>query len=309
MPVKARFRLRAGAALLCGVTGVAPAHGAECDGNADVPPTVAIDAELAPPPGSAAGMVVHTLTRPLPRLAGCEADARASVQVLGVGDVGARGLYPTGIDGLGVRLFVQEQALYAGAAVVVEQASWLRMEFVRTATKAVAGRVDAARLPGLLLTPEAGGPAQRLDWIGTVALREATCRIADVRVDMGVVSLDALRGDRTPPARPFSVELLDCPVGAQAMRFRLDAGTRMPGMASSVAALDGHASARHVGVQLRDTSGTPLAFDTDHALPREAGQATTGIRIPMQAVYVAAPGQLPEPGSASTTVHITVVYD
>lgn len=300
------------AGLLLGWLGIAPLQAAGCDapGDASAGLATAIHADLVLPPGTAIGAVVHALTRPLPRLSGCDPAARVGVQLLTQADVGARGVYPTGIDGIGVRLFVQEQLLHAASGVVVvEQAAQVRMEFVRTAGTPTGGRVDAAQLPELLLSPVAGGQDVRVTWSGAVALREATCRIADVRVDMGVVSVAALRADAASQPRPFHVELHDCPVGAHAIRYRLEAATRMAGAAASVAALDGHATARHVGIQLRDGDGRPLAFDVDHAVPLQGNDGAARMRIPMQAVYVPAPNQTPEPGSASTTVHITVAYD
>ncbi|WP_226470629.1 fimbrial protein [Luteimonas panaciterrae] len=298
----------------------AMAHAKSCIGPSAVGPAtipLQISGETNVPRDADVGSVVYTIKRSLSRLAGkgCEETLTAVRVGLGRHPSLAPGVYDTGIAGLGARFKMNGQVLYADgdmptevARVFSDQDMQLHIELIKMSPQVGAAMVEGSWLPRMTFsTPRSETVSMQLS--GLIVLREDTCRTSDVHVDMGGVSASELRLRRTAAPTSFQIELRDCPKGVNRMRYRLNAIGPIQDVTASVVGMDTKATARYVGIQLRETDGKPVAFDTPRPLDGYDPRIGGSIRIPLQAVYVSDARHSPQPGTVSAAVAFTIIYE
>lgn len=308
--------LRTGA-ILAGTICAAPAW-AQCAAPAER--TVALDASLAVPRDRAAGSVLYAADYPLPPPAeGC-GDSAAPDAGWGYAQTPhpsyAQDIYRTGVAAVGVRLSIGGRPLptaeYAGVEppVAAGDGQRLRVELIKIDEAGTGGRVAAADLPTLVYRQGGTGIAARLSFSGGIDVRAATCNTPSLRIRLEPVATAALaHAGAVAGAKGFELRLNDCPAGLARIGYRLDPLGGVADASAAVLSLDAGASARGLGVQIRDGDGRPLALGEAHWLQAEAIGAGGTFGIPLQAAYYRIGGESLQAGTVTASLTFTISYE
>lgn len=316
-PERAARRLSCAYAAILAAALLAGVAQAQCTAPAER--AIAIDASIAAPRDRAAGSVLYAADYPLPALApGCaEAAVDGGWRYAHTPHPGqSEDLYRTGVPSIGVRVSIDGRALpvveYAAAtpAPAATRGS-LRVELVKLDALGGSGAIRGDDLPTLVYRGGGIGDAiiARVNFIGTISLRSATCNAPSLRVALAPIAPSALaHPGASAGARNFELRLDDCPAGLTRISYRLDP-LGAADTAASALALDAHASARGVAVQIRDHDGRPIGFGVEHDVQAANLGDGGGFRIPLQAAYYRSDAQPPQPGTVSASMTFTLNYE
>lgn len=287
----------------------------DCDGEGGVLPPVPIVADSVLPRDAEVGQTLHRVRQALPYSLGMPGCRPMSGRVrLSAHPRLAPGLYASGTAGIGVRVLLHGQTLHADGdradRVLADgvASSELVVELVKVGTLSDSVAVAGAGLPSLVFQRRDGSEAV-LPFSGSVTLRQATCRIPDVRVDLGEVSATLLAREGGSPSRPFQLLLQDCPAGLSRLRYRLDPMAPAIDAAHGIVGMDERATALNVGVQISDPDGQPLSFGKPEALAEYRAGDGGDYRIPLRARIVVSPEGGIRAGRVSTVLSVTMIYD
>lgn len=164
--------------------------------------------------------------------------------------------------------------------------------------------------PGSGFVMDLPGTVRDMLNMSPVAIVPSACTTPDVVVALGKHMQTEFTGvDSTSRATSFSISLNGCPAGMTGIEYRIDPVTTVVNNAQSVVALDGSSSARGVGVQLLDSTGTapfPLGQWTRF---NEYDPATGGsYSIPLKARYYQTDASIGV-GTANTSMTFTMTYE
>ncbi|MGO1070452.1 fimbrial protein [Lysobacter sp. CA199] len=314
LPGSARAWLVGGAVWL-GLSGGA----AQAQCAAPVERSIALDAAIVVPRDRAAGSVLYAADYPLPVPApGCVDPARGAgwAYAQTPHPSQAQDIYRTGVDAVGVRVSIDGRPLPATEYAPVTAADGsargsLRLELIKIDEAGSGGAVRGADLPSLVYRGDGeAGIAARIVFGGAIAVRAATCNTPNLRVALDPVSPAALATvGASAGAKDFDLRLNACPPGIARISYRLDPLGGVADAAASVVALDADASARGLGIQIRDRERRPLAFGVNHLLQAEGIADGGDFRIPLQAAYYRSDAQPPTPGRVSASLTFTISYE
>ena len=132
------------------------------------------------------------------------------------------------------------------------------------------------------------------------------CTTPNVTVDMGQANKTDFIGIGTRDgARPFEIELRDCPAGLNAIQFALAATGNVVDASQGVIALSPESTASGVGIQVK-RGGSPVRYDgTAYAYPEYTGADT--YRIQFEAAYYQTQSAVTA-GSANGELEFTMSY-
>lgn len=296
--------------LLVGVAQATPACGTE----GGVLPPIPLSADGVLPRDAEIGQILHRSRHAWPTgfdSAGCPA---LSGRVrLSAHPRLAPGLYASGVNGIGVRVLLHGQPLHADGdgpalAVTADAAHGeLVVELVKSGPLSGGTAIAGSELPSLAF--ERSGDEIIQPFAGSVILRQSTCRIPDVRVDLGEASVVVLANGGGSPPRPFQLHLHDCPAGLSRVRYRLDPMAPAIDAANGVVGMDERATARDVGVQILDPAGQPVPFGRAERLADYRSEKGGDYRIPLRARIVPIAGGRVRAGRVSTVLNVVMIYD
>ena len=201
------------------------------------------------------------------------------------------------------------------------------------------GVIQGVNLPTAALDVTPGGVAMmRITFSGSIQIVAQTCTTPDVTVPLGEHLVREFTGQNSATSwRDFSIRLQNCPafygatsylrvddsatgfkesnrsLTANTLGFSLAPTTAILDAARGIVALSptssGPAAATGVGVQVANTSNTPVLYNT--VMP--SGITPTAVdgasySIPLRARYIQTGSAAPTPGPANTSMMFTINY-
>lgn len=134
-----------------------------------------------------------------------------------------------------------------------------------------------------------------------------TCQTPNVTVSLGVAILKNFQGIGKPIStggQAFNIPLNNCPAGLNSIQYYLTPNTTASSSYTGVVSLDSTSTATGVGVQLLNSAGTAIKFNTNYSLAYSGAGSYT---IPMTAQYYQTSSTVTA-GAANTSLTFTMVY-
>lgn len=204
---------------------------------------------------------------------------------------------------------------YSGAQCnqsgTVYNGGWIKARLIKT------GVISETELPGMQIAQaypvvnfEVTPSAQiKLFNIAPVTFTILSCETSNVSVDLGSHHRKDLEApNQTSQAKPFQIELKNCPPGINTVKYRLDPLTTVLVPGQSVVALNSsEPQATGIGVQLLNNTGAqPLPLSTNLTATGFSGSGN--FQIPLQARYYRTETRVTK-GIANTSLSFTLFYE
>ncbi len=142
-----------------------------------------------------------------------------------------------------------------------------------------------------------------------VQIVNGSCTTPDVSIPLGNFLTSTFAGTgSTSSAASFTINVNNCPVGMNSVKYRIDPTTTVMNSAQSVVALDSTSTATGVGVQLMNSAGS-AAFPLSTAQTLSSYSSSTGgsYTIALKARYYQTASSV-TPGPANTSMTVTMTY-
>ncbi len=136
----------------------------------------------------------------------------------------------------------------------------------------------------------------------------AACTTPNVTVDMGSVKQSAFTGvGSTTPAVAFKVGVNACPAGLNSIQYQFIPVNAVLDSTNGVLALSSDSTASGIGLQLKDSSGKALKYNSQYTLTSYSSATGGTYTIPLTANYYQTSASV-TPGSANAVLTFTMTY-
>ncbi|VWC29695.1 fimbrial protein [Burkholderia lata] len=182
------------------------------------------------------------------------------------------------------------------------------------------GAVTAGTMAGGVLFE--GGSAQSTTGTYTVAtasrksfslstsiINVAACTTPDVTVNMGSHMQSEFTGigSTTKQAVAVNVAVNSCPIGLNSIQYEFDPVNAVLNATNGVLALSSGSTATGIGLQLKDSSGNALKYNTKYTLTSYSSATGGSYTIPLTARYYQTAAKVTA-GSANAVLTFTMTY-
>ncbi|WP_244123038.1 fimbrial protein [Burkholderia gladioli] len=136
----------------------------------------------------------------------------------------------------------------------------------------------------------------------------AACTTPNVTVDMGSYKQSAFTGvGSTTPAVAFKVGVNACPAGLNSIQYQFIPVNAVLDSTNGVLALSSDSTASGIGLQLKDSSGKALKYNSQYTLTSYSSATGGTYTIPLTANYYQTSASV-TPGSANAVLTFTMTY-
>ncbi|RQS13936.1 pilus assembly protein [Burkholderia sp. Bp9002] len=141
-------------------------------------------------------------------------------------------------------------------------------------------------------------------------VKVSACTTPDVTVNMGSVMQSAFKGigstgGMTPI--PVNVAVNACPPGLTSIQYQFIPVNAVLDSTNGVLALSSDSTATGIGLQLKDSSGNALKYNTQYTLTSYNASTGGSYTIPLKAAYYQTSATV-KPGSANAVLTFTMTY-
>ncbi|PRE89622.1 pilus assembly protein [Burkholderia gladioli] len=134
------------------------------------------------------------------------------------------------------------------------------------------------------------------------------CKTPNVTVNLGSYNQSNFTGVGTSSRRvAFNVNLNDCPTGMNSIQYQFIPVNAVLDATNGVLALSSDSTAAGVGLQLKDSSGKALKYNTQYTLASYSSSVGGSYTIPLTANYYQTSESV-TPGSANAVLIFTMLY-
>ncbi len=141
------------------------------------------------------------------------------------------------------------------------------------------------------------------------AVTVAACTTPNVTVTMGSYMQSVFKGigSTTTPAKAFNVAVNACPSGLNSIQYQFIPVNAVLDATNGVLALASGSTATGIGLQLKDSSGNPLKYNTQYTLTSYSKTTGGSYTIPLTAAYYQTAASVTA-GSANAQLTFTMTY-
>lgn len=150
------------------------------------------------------------------------------------------------------------------------------------------GTITAADIPTLGLNLDGTATVFTSTNSGTITFTAGACVTPDVQVPLDAASVKAFTGvGSTTGAKSFNIAVNSCPPGLNSVSYQLDAasGITVVNASQGVIGLGSSATAKGIGLQIKDNSNNPVSFGSMHATTGYNRASGGSFTIPLKALY------------------------
>ncbi|MXN75435.1 fimbrial protein [Burkholderia sp. 4701] len=137
----------------------------------------------------------------------------------------------------------------------------------------------------------------------------AACTTPNVTVNMGSTMQSAFKGigSTTNPPVAVNVAVNACPSGLTSIQYQFIPVNAVLDSTNGVLALSSDSTATGIGLQLKDSSGAALKYNTQYTLTSYSKSTGGSYTIPLKAAYYQTSATV-KPGSANAVLTFTMMY-
>ncbi|MGZ2749398.1 fimbrial protein [Burkholderia stagnalis] len=180
-----------------------------------------------------------------------------------------------------------------------------------------AGTVSGGVLfEGASATAQSSASGYTIDTSGRVSysltstiINVAACTTPNVTVNMGSTMQSAFKGigSATNPPVAVNVAVNACPSGLNSIQYQFNPVNAVLDSTNGVLALSSDSTASGIGLQLKDSSGNALKYNTPYTLTSYNTSTGGSYTIPLKAAYYQTAATV-KPGSANAVLTFTMTY-
>ncbi|WP_126282604.1 fimbrial protein [Burkholderia stagnalis] len=163
--------------------------------------------------------------------------------------------------------------------------------------------------PGLTGPFTIGASGHVLFSLTPTIINVAACTTPNVTVNMGSTMQSAFKGigSTTNPPVAVNVAVNACPSGLNSIQYEFIPVNAVLDSTNGVLALSSDSTATGIGLQLKDSSGNALKYNTQYTLTSYNTSTGGSYTIPLKAAYYQTAATV-KPGSANAVLTFTMMY-
>ncbi|QNK00357.1 fimbrial protein [Dyella telluris] len=150
------------------------------------------------------------------------------------------------------------------------------------------GTVTSADIPTMAFNLDGTATVFTSTNSGKITFTAGACVTPDVQVPLDAASVKAFTGvGSTTGAKSFNIAVNSCPPGLTSVSYQLDAasGITVVNASQGVIGLGNSATAKGIGLQIKDNSNNPVSFGSMHATTGYNRTNGGNFTIPLKAFY------------------------